>query len=150
MLRDPRWQKKRLKVMELVNFTCEDCGTDTETLNVHHSYYEKGLAPWDYPDQSLHCLCDDCHKKAEDHKVAIHRKMGALDLTRDTEILGYLSAIEMSDLPMVVCEVIDWEMAEGIGHYFNIDPHEIIDALVDRQIDGYKLEEIAKRHRGTK
>ena len=45
MLRDPRWQKKRLEVMQLAVFNCEDCGASDKTLNVHHSYYEKGRPP---------------------------------------------------------------------------------------------------------
>lgn len=32
-------------------------------LEVHHTYYEKGLKPWEYPDDSLKTLCWICHKK---------------------------------------------------------------------------------------
>lgn len=60
-LRDPRWQKKRLEIMERDGFTCRDCGSATNTLNVHHAYYEKGFDPWEYPDGSLKTLCELCH-----------------------------------------------------------------------------------------
>ena len=32
-------------------------------LNVHHSYYIRGKKPWEYPDDALVTLCEDCHKK---------------------------------------------------------------------------------------
>lgn len=68
LLRDPRWQKKRLVIMERDGFECRDCGDGTKTLNVHHVYYESGRAPWEYCDLSLITLCEDCHE--EDHRQA--------------------------------------------------------------------------------
>lgn len=32
-------------------------------LHVHHTYYQKGLLPWEYPDDSLITLCWTCHEK---------------------------------------------------------------------------------------
>ena len=46
LLKDPRWQKKRLEIMEEHNFKCENCGDETETLNIHHGYYAKDCDPW--------------------------------------------------------------------------------------------------------
>lgn len=65
-LQDPRWQKKRLEIMERAGFKCMDCDDSTETLSVHHSYYEKGKEPWEYHDQALHCLCAGCHEARAD------------------------------------------------------------------------------------
>ena len=31
-------------------------------LHVHHSYYQKGRTPWDYPDEALQTLCWVCHE----------------------------------------------------------------------------------------
>lgn len=62
-LKDPRWQKKRLKVMEYAKFRCQICGAKHRTLNVHHSYYTRGKEPWQYPDGSLICICEVCHDK---------------------------------------------------------------------------------------
>jgi hypothetical protein len=64
-LLDPKWQKKRLKVMERDDFACCLCKDKDATLNVHHSYYLKGNEPWDYPDESLVTVCAPCHKKVE-------------------------------------------------------------------------------------
>jgi len=61
-LRDPRWQKKRLRILEASNFECAACGDGTETLHVHHRYYERARDPWDYPDSALVALCEGCHQ----------------------------------------------------------------------------------------
>ena len=66
LLKHPKWQKRRLEVLQEAGFRCEKCGAEDATLHVHHAYYEKGLAPWDYPAQSLHNLCENCHKRAQD------------------------------------------------------------------------------------
>lgn len=60
--KDPRWQKRRLEVMQANCFTCEICGDDEKTLNVHHKYYIAGNDPWDYNDRALSVCCEDCHK----------------------------------------------------------------------------------------
>ena len=68
--RDRRWQKKRLRIMERAGFRCEMCGSGDpkQTLNVHHGFYRSKADPWDYPDDTLWCLCEGCHEEAGDHK----------------------------------------------------------------------------------
>jgi hypothetical protein len=65
-LKDPRWQKKRLEIMQADGFRCRKCRDDKSTLNVHHLIYEKGKSPWDYPRAMLVTLCETCHAKAGD------------------------------------------------------------------------------------
>jgi hypothetical protein len=61
-LKDPRWQKRRLEVLQAYDFKCCDCGADDKTLHVHHMIYRKGKEPWDYePMADLVALCEDCH-----------------------------------------------------------------------------------------
>ena len=62
--RDSRWQRLRLKIMERDNWTCQSCGCTGEgiLLNVHHIYYEKNKAPWEYEDDVLITLCEKCHE----------------------------------------------------------------------------------------
>lgn len=70
LLKDPRWQKKRLEIFARDNWTCQRCHDKTETLNVHHTNgYRKNLKPWEYPDSELLTLCEPCHKaQHEPHK----------------------------------------------------------------------------------
>lgn len=70
-LKDPRWQKKRLEIMNRDNWTCQQCHLGIETLHVHHRYYLPGKDPWEYPDTLLVTLCESCHVNEEkDRKEA--------------------------------------------------------------------------------
>ncbi len=60
-LKDPRWQKRRLKILDRDNWACQVCHDTEETLHVHHLWYEKG-EPWDSPDEALETLCANCHE----------------------------------------------------------------------------------------
>jgi hypothetical protein len=60
-LKDPRWQKKRLEVLEHGNWACERCCDTESTLHVHHRQYFKGREPWDYEVGQLAVLCEECH-----------------------------------------------------------------------------------------
>lgn len=70
-LKDPRWQKKRLKILERDDWKCQTCGDPKETLHVHHLYYEKDRDPWDYPDESLITLCADCHAEEGEGRYGV-------------------------------------------------------------------------------
>lgn len=61
LLRDPRWQKKRLEILARDEFTCQNCFDGTSTLHVHHCYYARDRRPWEYEDDSLVSLCEHCH-----------------------------------------------------------------------------------------
>ena len=60
-LKDPRWQKKRLEVMQSSDFCCEICGDSEKTLHVHHKEYFKGREVWEYENSQLAVICKDCH-----------------------------------------------------------------------------------------
>lgn len=98
-LRDPRWQRKRLEVMQRDEFTCRACFDKDSTLNVHHRAYVKGNEPWDYPLDSLVTLCESCHSNEAQISEAIHdflirvwpRYRASTDTTR-FENLGYCIA----------------------------------------------------------
>lgn len=65
MLRDPRWQRKRLEIMQRDNFTCIACGDKKSPLTVHHKEYAKTL--WNVPDEELQTLCKFCHEALGKH-----------------------------------------------------------------------------------
>lgn len=69
LLKDPRWQKKRLEIMERDEWTCQSCGDTEATLTVHHKSYRMtdGVFAdiWDYGDNDLVTLCEKCHSEEE-------------------------------------------------------------------------------------
>lgn len=68
LLKNPKWQKKRLEIFKRDKFKCRLCG-DTETiLHVHHKKYINGHKPWEYDNGNLFTLCGHCHELVESQK----------------------------------------------------------------------------------
>jgi hypothetical protein len=63
-LSDPRWQKKRLQVLERDQFQCIACSQDDITLHIHHIRYSS--EPWETPLEHLETLCEWCHEARTD------------------------------------------------------------------------------------
>lgn len=68
-LKNPRWQKKRLEILERDGWTCQTCGDTEATLTVHHKSYRmvkgKFVDVWDYNNQHLVTMCESCHSYEE-------------------------------------------------------------------------------------
>ena len=62
-LKNPKWQKKRLEILNLHGFKCEKCGCEDKELHVHHRFYIKGREVWQYDNDVFQVLCCDCHEK---------------------------------------------------------------------------------------
>lgn len=62
-LKDPRWQKKRLEILERDEWTCRSCGNKKKTLHVHHQKYSR--YPWSINSDFLITYCEDCHNLIE-------------------------------------------------------------------------------------
>lgn len=65
-LKHPKWQKKRLKILERDDFTCQVCGDKETELHVHHNSYKGN--PWNIDDSELITVCKFCHKLK--HKIS--------------------------------------------------------------------------------
>ena len=50
-------------------------------LNIHHTYYIEGKKPWEYENEALETLCEDCHKKR-------HEKANTPIYASDMSIIG--------------------------------------------------------------
>ncbi len=70
-LRDPRWQKRRLEILNRSEFHCDNCGDGENELHVHHLVYRKNTEPWEYADKDLSCLCVECHDHFEKLKLEL-------------------------------------------------------------------------------
>lgn len=112
-LKDPRWQKRRLEIFKLANFTCQDCGSATNTLHAHHCYYVGDSDPWKYPDNCFRCLCEECHKKRHglevDAVLEFRRRLAKLGPDGINEIFHFLrfanddnDALELRTIPPIL------------------------------------------------
>lgn len=76
MLLLPEWKSKRYYILNRDNYKCQRCGKN-ENLQVHHKYYSKypnnvKVQPWNYPNDALITLCDECHKKVHKKKIKVY------------------------------------------------------------------------------
>lgn len=123
-LKDPRWQKLRLKVFERDNWTCQICLCNSKTLNVHHRYYENGKEPWDYPLEALVTLCEDCHEE-EKWKMKLALDMIMVVCKENLfaySILGLTEAI----LRMPKVDKPDTVIALWVWAMFKVDIYEVL------------------------
>lgn len=74
-LKDPRWQKRRLEVLNRDSFSCQNCGDATSTLHVHHLFYDNDWEPWDYPGEALLTLCEFCHEEETINRRGIEQTL---------------------------------------------------------------------------
>ena len=65
-LKDPRWQKKRLQILERDEWACVKCSDMKSTLHIHHSKYNGN--PWESDNKDLFTLCEECHEAVERFK----------------------------------------------------------------------------------
>ena len=139
LLRHPKWQRKRLEIMQRADFKCERCGAEDSMLAIHHSYYEKGCSPWEYPDSSLHCLCEKCHDFAHSLTTALNKKMAVLSMIQRETLLGYVIGIERAvnrPLPRVRSRYV----AKGLA-----DARHCSSALFLAQSEPFRLEATPSR-----
>jgi hypothetical protein len=80
-LADPRWNCKRLEILDRDNRTCRSCNAKDCELHVHHCFYDFDAEPWDHPDESLVTLCEVCHTR-ETHATRRHKKFLMDSLSR--------------------------------------------------------------------
>jgi len=91
-LKNPKWQKKRLEILNRDNFKCRNCESDEKCLQIHHLIYND-CEPWEYENRNLITLCEDCHKEEEFQKNFTN--MGIDYLTSQ----GFLR----SDISKIIC-----------------------------------------------
>jgi hypothetical protein len=90
-LKDPRWQKKRLEILNRDEFTCQFCFDKESTLHVHHVKYSNN--PWDIDNQYLLSLCSDCHQSVENVKKEFKIIIEELQTDLNPEVLNEISEI---------------------------------------------------------
>ena len=126
-LKDPRWQKKRLEILERDEWTCQICQDSSTMLVVHHRKYLPDAEPWDYPDNLLVTLCEDCHDlerklRPEYEKLILDCLQSAFFADDLRELALGFSNIKLLHASEVVASVFEWALSSP----------EIQRALIDR------------------
>lgn len=106
-LKDPRWQRKRLEVMERDNWTCRDTYVKDKPLNVHHCWYAKG-GPWETPNEYLLTLTEEAHRERQElesrAKKALGRHFANMQLC---ELQDIVKSLENSEHIWIACSPYD-------------------------------------------
>ena len=66
LLQNPKWQKKRLEILQRDNFSCVVCGNgiDTDTqVHVNNLSYRKVCMPLECDINDMIVLCQKCHQR---------------------------------------------------------------------------------------
>jgi hypothetical protein len=123
-LKHPNWQRKRLQILQNHQFTCDSCESTTNTLHVHHGYYKRGADPWDYPDDALHVLCEDCHAESQQKLTELYRLIGLLPPNMLEFVQGVVcSQLYQYPVPFEVKALGD--VVEGFAVGLGVQPGEI-------------------------
>jgi hypothetical protein len=113
-LKDPRWQKKRLEIFQRDDFTCQRCYSTENTLNVHHLYYIPDREPWDYPNDILITLCQECHEYEREYEYSqelIKILKVRHFLADDLELLAHsFYNLVFTKPPEVMATIISWAL----------------------------------------
>lgn len=145
----PEWQRKRLEVMQVAQFECEFCGSSTKTLNVHHKVYIKGHKPWEYTNEQLECLCEECHERTHRLREELKLAISTMQEHMFEMLLGYAKGLQVEDDRHKRIRIGSYEQAIGVAQCIGFDrivdaPNLILSSLDDAgTIDGFTLTDLS-------
>ena len=59
------WNEISRRLKEKYNYTCQECGKQSPSVQVHH----KNELKWDCREANLEVLCYDCHQAKHNHRI---------------------------------------------------------------------------------
>lgn len=119
LLKDPRWQRMRLRILERDAWTCQSCRETKQTLHVHHRRYERGKKPWEADENDLVTLCEACHLTTTELMRDATRILGRFD------VQGLRAAVWALGVLSSGCELIPspgWLIGEARALGFDLTP----------------------------
>jgi hypothetical protein len=111
-LKDQRWQRKRLQLLEEANWKCqrarcESLNPEKDSLHIHHKFYLRNTDPWDYPEHAYYVVCEKCHAIVQ-HRMEISHEALALEdmLAWATYMLGIFPESIRSLISKSLCQQV--------------------------------------------
>jgi|GEM_PF-3338479 len=138
-LKDPRWQKLRLLIMERDGWRCKICGDEKSTLNVHHLSYHGN--PWETPADQLITYCEYCHAIVEWYKkqnlifkpyslqknALTNGDIQLIMLYTNDEEEEYIDVFHWKDGDLIYKSSISYWVIHRIDHFFKLINEEFSD-----------------------
>lgn len=143
LLKDPRWQKKRLEILQRDSWKCINCDDDKTSLQVHHKQYRYGAKPWDYEEWELETLCEPCHEQATKQSKLLKSLLPNLSISDMDVLLGFGMALLMRNSKELL-EVNGHKLTAYGAAAFICPRKSVFDAIVGGERDVDKLKKIAR------
>lgn len=138
-LLDPRWQRKRLEAMKFSGFECEMCGSEQNTLHVHHKLYRKNAAPWDYDVSELAVLCEPCHRQWHQWRDDLNEAIALCDVGSIELLLGSAVLQATYDFPNFDIPVSSQLVIEHLADAYGLHPVEVRAVMENGCVSGVAL-----------
>lgn len=78
-LKDKRWLYKRLSILIRDKFRCQLCDRQNLNNHIHHKKYGILKKAWEYPDENLITVCNECHRKIH-YSLISNKKISSLKI----------------------------------------------------------------------
>jgi len=95
----PHWQRKRLEIFRRDDWTCRCCGQTLKALHIHHLYYQSDLHLWQYDNDALVTVCNDCHKKLHRELAKLAGQIAFKILSGQVDATDFIKSIQKKPKP---------------------------------------------------
>ena len=134
----PKWQKKRLEILERDDWKCQSCGNTKSTLHVHHMEYIKDNKIWDYDNNNFITYCESCHEiihgfKKDIKYVIDNSFVNTINLEYLYYIIVGLSNMYVDDM-VTIGKVLDIIIKKPVRKIINISIKETLSELKNKQL----------------
>jgi len=81
--------------MERDSFCCASCKSNENALNVHHLYYKPNTKIWEYDNEEMITICENCHDYFHNYMnksialISLHCFKSGLSLINIDDILKF-------------------------------------------------------------
>lgn len=118
LLKDPRWQKMRLEIMQRANFICQYCGATDKELQIHHRVYHKDAKPWEYENDELITLCKGCHEDETGANSELYKSF--LELKQTFTDIGFSIGLLQRVLSTITYAIEEYVYDKEENYYYPI------------------------------
>lgn len=130
LLKDPRWQRKRLQILERDGWKCTSCEAENVTLHVNHRRYAKSGNPWEVGDADLETLCEKCHEEESSTYRRARDLLCPLSTDDKEHVCGTMTGLAYRKGDLSSTTVTSFEFACGLSDVIRVHFQDILEAAI--------------------
>lgn len=147
LLKDPRWQRKRLEILERDKWECTVCEDRLSTLHVHHKVYRKGLKPWEAPSDDFTTVCEDCHEAYGEQQERLKDLVAKMSFGDVDHVIGYATALYEYTQGGNAIQINGPCDASGVASFFKVSFGDVMDMSTNGAVNPDALFDLATGRR---